>query len=40
MNARTLLIESDTAPIQIDTSIEALQVLSFALAGVFMAVGQ
>jgi hypothetical protein len=35
----TDLIESDTAPIQIDTNIAELQVLGFALVGVFILVG-
>jgi hypothetical protein len=34
----TDLIKSDTAPIQIDTSIDELQALGFALAGVFILV--
>jgi len=35
----TDLIESDTAPIQIDADIDELQVLGFALVGVFILVG-
>jgi hypothetical protein len=34
----TGLIESDTAPIQIDASLDELQMLAFALAGVFILV--